>query len=78
VIFGQTENGFGANPRDVMNKLSQANANEVAKVFGKDVNSVFASMKTDGLQVKSGDESLIQLAFQNHRPPEGILFYFLK
>ena len=76
--FGQNQLGFGINPREVINKLSQADANDLAKVFGKDVNSVFASMKSDGLEIVSPNESVNRLAFQNQKPPERILIYFLK
>ena len=51
------EGGRGMNPREVFSKLSQAKANDVAKVFGKEVNSVLASMKSDGLQVSGSGET---------------------
>ncbi len=66
------------NPREVLGKLAQANATDVAKVFGKDVNAIFGQMQSDGLQTTSPTQSIQELARQNHRSPEGIFPYFLK
>ncbi len=76
--FGQKETSGEVNPREVIHKLSQASANDVAKAFGKNVNSVFAAMNGDGLHVGSTDETVQELAEQNQRPPKGILIYFVK
>ena len=75
--FGdQHEPGTGINPREIIHKLSQASAANIATVFGKDINTVLASMKRDGLHVEGSDESVEQLARANQKPPEGILTYF--
>ena len=75
--FGRREEGGGVTPRAVMHKLAQGNASDVARAFGKDVSSVFASMKNDGIR-GGGDETVQQLARQNQKSPEDILAYFAK
>lgn len=74
----EREGGRGMNPREVFFKLSQAKVNDVAKVFGKDLDSVLASMKNDGLHVQGSGETLQAVAQANQRPPEAILVYFVK
>lgn len=81
--LGQKEKGGRGeggriNPRDVMGKLAQAHAADIAKVFGKDVSAVLSKMKTDGLQADSADATVQELAQNNHKSPEGILVYFIK
>ncbi len=77
-FFGKTGTDRGANPRAIMHKLSHANANDIARVFGKDVNNVFLSMKADGLRVRGADETIQELANQNQKPPDRILVYFVQ
>jgi hypothetical protein len=76
--FGKNEKEQGVSPRAVVRKLSQAHAGDVAKTLGKDVDTVYASMKADGLQVRGSDETVQELARDNGRPPETILNYFMK
>ena len=66
------------NRQRTLRKLSQAHAGDVAKTLGKDVDTVYASMKADGLQVRGGDETVEELARGSDRPPEAILTYFMK
>ena len=66
------------NPREVMGKLAKASASDVAKVFGKDVDSVYARMKKDGLHADDKYKSVQDLAADNDKSPEGILAYFVK
>ncbi len=76
--FGQREPRREMSPREVIGKLSRAKATDLAKVFGKDVNSVFAKMKKDGLQAEDTGRSVQDLAGDNHKTTEGILNYFVK
>jgi hypothetical protein len=46
--------------------------------LGKDVATVNAAMKADGLQVQGSDETVQELARNNNKPPEAILNYFMK
>ena len=66
------------NPREVMGKLAKASAEDVAKVFGKDIDAVYARMKKDGLQAGDKGKSVQELAADNDKPAEGILIYFVK
>lgn len=81
--IGQKEKGGrGAggkvSPRDLIGKLAQAHASDVAKVFGKDVTAVLSKMKGDGLQADSPEATVQELAQGNRQSPEGILVYFVK
>jgi hypothetical protein len=76
--FGQPEKEQGVSPRAVVRKLVQANAADVARTLGKDVDTVYASMKADGLQVRSAGETVQDLARDNRKQPEAILNYFMK
>jgi hypothetical protein len=80
LAFGQNEKGRerNMNPRELMGKLTQASATDPAKVFGKDVNTVFARMKGDGLQAEGSTMTVQALAQENHQSPDGILVYFAK
>ena len=69
--------GPGINPREVIGKLFQAPAADLAKTFGKDANAVLEKMKQDGLQVDNAANTVLQIAQQNHKSPESILPYFL-
>ena len=77
-ISQREQDGDGINPRAIVHKLFNGNAGDVAKAFGKNVNSVFALMKNDGLHVESGDESIQELARLNQKSPETVLAYFAK
>lgn len=79
-FFGlaQGNTSQGVNPREILYKLSQAHADDLAKTFGKDVNSVFASMKNDGIQVGDTGETVQGLAQRNQKAPDGMLSYFMK
>ena len=68
----------GVNPRQVIQALSRASADNLAKALGKDTNSIFAAMKKDGLTIGDSGESIEELAKQNHKLPDGILEYFFK
>jgi hypothetical protein len=76
--FGDKEKEQGVSPRAVVRKLSQAHAGDVARSLGKDVATVNAAMKADGLQVQGSDETVQELARNNNKPPEAILNYFMK
>lgn len=78
VIYGQKDAQHGVSPREVVNKLAHAHAADIARVFGKDEDSVMASMRKDGLSFDDKDEPLAQLAERNHIPPERVLVYFVK
>jgi hypothetical protein len=79
ISFGQQrESGERINPREIAFKLSKASANDLAKVFGKDVNTVFAAMKSDGLRVGDSGETAQELARDNKTSPEWIVSYFEK
>ena len=71
-------NGGGINPRVLMQKLSHGRVSDVAKAFGQDVDTVLASMQSDGLRVGGSGETLQDLAHQNQKSPEAILAYFAK
>jgi hypothetical protein len=71
----QREPPRGMSSRRVIRKLTEASPADVAKVFGKDLNQVFASMKSDGLSTEAAT-TLQQLADRNKQPPEKILDYF--
>lgn len=72
------DRGRGPNTRVFMDKLSQAHITDVAKALGADTTAVFTSMKADGLTIGAGDQTVQQLAQDNHKSPEGILLYFVK
>ena len=76
--FAQSGKEPGVSPRAVVRKLAQANAADVARSLGKDVDTVYASMKADGLQVRGKDETVQELAHDNRKQPEAILNYFMK
>ena len=75
-IVLQMQKGPEMPPRQVIRKLFDARAVDVATVFGKNLDAVFASMRQDGLKVDGPDEKLLQLARDNGRQPENILLYF--
>jgi len=75
---GQEGSGGAMSPGKVFQKLSQASARDVAKVFGKDPDSVLADITRDGLQAGTPDETVMQLAQRNHQAPNRILVYFTK
>ena len=68
----------GVNPRQVMQKLTQASLADLAKVFGKDANAVIAAMTSDGLRVEGQGQTIAQLAQINQKQPELILNYIAK
>ena len=70
--------GGKVSSRDVMGKLAQAHAADVAKVFGKDITAVLSQMKTDGFQADRPDATVQELAKDNHKSQEGLLVYFVK
>ena len=70
--------GPGLNPREVIGKLFQAQANDLARTFGKDSNAVMENMKKDGLQVENMANTVQEIAQVNHKSPENILPYFVK
>jgi hypothetical protein len=74
----QQETVKKVNPRQVVRRLAQANAGDLAKVFGKDPNSVLTSMKSSGLQVEGTDETINDLAKKNNTSTDGILLYFVQ
>lgn len=77
LVFARpNEPARGVNPRRVMRALTQANANDVARTFHKDISRVLASMKADGMGDGSADDTIEQLAQKNQQPPEKILSYF--
>lgn len=76
--FGQKQASREVNPKEVIAKLAQANADGLATALGKDVNLVFALMKSDGLQVVGADKTVQQLAQENKKSPASILVYFVK
>ena len=76
--FGEHRDDRGGNPREMMHKLSQASARDLAKVFGKDVETVIDSMNGDGVHVTSPDQTLMQVAEQNKMPPDNLLNYFVR
>jgi hypothetical protein len=76
--FGEDRHHREGNPREVMQKLSQASVRDLAKVFGKDVNSVLALMAGDRLRVGTPDQTLSQLAQNNQKPPEALIGYFVR
>jgi hypothetical protein len=82
LTFGQADprrqGRSNMNPREVMGKLAKASAEDVAKVFGKDIDAVYARMKKDGLQAGDKGKSVQELAADNDKPAEGILIYFVK
>lgn len=77
-LTGGREERRGMNPRELMSKLSQAKNTDLAKVFGKNFDSVAAQMKSDGLQVDGANLTVQQLAQNNHQPTDRILSYFVK
>jgi hypothetical protein len=66
------------NSRVVMSKLANANAADLARVFGKSADQVFAKMAKDGLVVSEANPSIEDLAQCNQQPPEAILRYFIE
>lgn len=66
------------NPRQIMAKLSQSKAVDLAKVFGKDPQAVLQVMKNDNLVVRNQDETVQELATSNGKPAEAVLGYFLR
>ena len=74
--FSPKEADNGMNPRLVVRKLAQAPAPDVARVFGKDIQSVLTSMKGDGLQVGTPNQTIDELAQLNQKRPEQLLLYF--
>jgi hypothetical protein len=78
LAFGKKETNEGMSPRAVVRKLVQASASDVAKVFGKDVNKVFASMKSDGLDASNTADTVQKIAGDNQKPAEAVLVYFAK
>ena len=76
--FTQQAKEQGVSPRAVVRKLAQANAGDVARILGRDADTVYASIKADGLQVRSAGATVQQLALDNQKPAEVILKYFVK
>jgi len=76
--FGTKEADQGMSPRAVVRKLVQASASDVAKVFGKDVDTVFASMRSAGLHAGNTADTVQEIARDNHRPADAILIYFVR
>jgi hypothetical protein len=77
-LFGtQGEPARGVNPRRVVHALTEAKAGDVAKALGKEATQVFAAMKHDGLDARTGTETIRQLAEKNKQPPYQILSYFV-
>jgi hypothetical protein len=75
--FGQKQGSREVHPREVMGKLSQANMDGFAKSLSKDVNSVFAFMIMDGLQVGDDNKTVQELDRKNQTSPANILIYFV-
>lgn len=67
----------GANPRQVVSKLSAASIADLSRVFGRDPAAMVAAMKADGIALASEKESLKSVAQANHKPPEALLEYFV-
>jgi len=79
VFFGtQQEAKSKLNPKQVVRKLANASSADLAKVFGKEPDSIIAFMKKDGLQVDSSDETVKSLAEKNNTSPDNILSCFVK
>ena len=76
--FAAQEKGQGVSPKAIVRKLAQANAADVARTLGQDVDRVYASMKADGLTVRGASETVQDLARDNGKTPEAILNYFMK
>jgi hypothetical protein len=76
--LAKPEKDQGVSPRAVVRKLSQAHAADVARTLGRDIDTVYASMKADGLQVRDSGVTVQELAGDNRKPPEAILYYFMK
>jgi hypothetical protein len=72
------EGGRGPNPREAMRKISRANATDVARVFGKDVEGVMAAMRAGGLLAGTAQESIESIARENGKSPDEVLAYFVK
>jgi DNA-binding transcriptional regulator of glucitol operon len=70
--------GRGPNPRAIIGRLSHGHLNDVAKALGTNPNSIVAAMKAEGLTVENGEQTVEQLAENNHQSSEGILTYFAK
>jgi hypothetical protein len=66
------------NPRQVVRRLSKSSVADLAKVFGKDLDTVFISMKRSGLQVECGNETVKELAEKNKTSPDSLLTYFVQ
>lgn len=71
-------NGGGNNASALAAKLATAHADGLASAFGKDADTVLASMKKDGLKVDGGAETVQDLARQNRKSPEEVLMYFVR
>jgi hypothetical protein len=67
----------GVSPKEVVRELSHGSVSSVARVFGKDADSVIASMRRAGFQVLGADQTLEALAHENQKKPELILTYFV-
>lgn len=76
--FGGNDKEQGVSPKAVVRRMVQADTADVAKVLGKDLDKVVASMKADGLLVRSTGATVQDLARENRKPPEAILNYFMK
>ena len=79
IYFGfiHKETNRGVNTQDVVHKLLPGRATDIAKAFGKDVNTILASMTSDGVRVTGPEETIEAIGRDNKRRPESILLYFV-
>lgn len=68
----------GPSPRLVVAKLSSAHADDLARAFGKPIESVFAAMAADGLAPADAGETIAHLAERHHLAPDRVLGYFVR
>ncbi len=74
--LGGEKEDRGINPRMAMEKLVQSKVVTVSEVFKKQPQDVLLAMKNDGIESTSADQTLEEIAQNNHVAPPKVLSYF--
>lgn len=69
---------FRRGSQGILTKLADAHAAPLASAFEKDFSTITAAMKSAGLRIGSDQETISEIARQNHKSPEEILAYFVQ